>query len=84
MLYDELEPFGSPREDERAGIVAAVLGNIYRTKDAAVFDWRDFYPEHAVDKAPVLPSQDELAAKLHGWAAASRMPRRRVIQKPSG
>lgn len=69
MEYAEIEPFGSPRDDLRAGEVAAVVANVYRNPKvrAEPFTPGDFFPELAPPK-PALTEAD-LRAKLLGWAA---------------
>jgi hypothetical protein len=78
MAYAELEPFGPLREDERAGVIAALTANVNRdSKHKPVpFVATDFFPKHPIDAALEAaeaeleaPSEQTLAAKLTAWAA---------------
>jgi hypothetical protein len=42
MLFEQIEPFGERRQDYRIGILAALLANIHRKKDAQPFKPQDF------------------------------------------
>lgn len=47
MAFAELEPFGSLREDYRAGLAAAATVNVWRSsKDEKVTAPLDFFPEY--------------------------------------
>jgi hypothetical protein len=80
MAYAELEPFGPIREDERAGVVAAVTANVYRDakRRREPFEAVDFFPRHPIDAAHAAEAQesqarlesDALKSKLMAWAAA--------------
>jgi hypothetical protein len=41
--YAALEPFGSTREDMRAGLLAQMLYNPHRGKDSPALLWYDFF-----------------------------------------
>lgn len=43
IAFGEIEPFGGARDDERAGIIAAAIVNLYR-KPGSALDWTDFLP----------------------------------------
>jgi hypothetical protein len=72
--YAALEPFGPLRDDERAGVVASVLANVYRPRGRDPFGPADFFIELAPPKAE--PTVEELRAKLLAWGAADRQKRR--------
>ncbi len=59
MAYYRIDPYGSWREDYRAGIVASTLANVNRTKDAKVFTPQDFIPEfdHAEEREEQSPEE---------------------------
>ena len=42
MLFEQIEPFGERRQDYRIGILAALLANIHRRKEAQPFKPQDF------------------------------------------
>lgn len=44
MAYASLEPWGEPRADLRAGIVASTIANVNRSSDSEPFTPRDFMP----------------------------------------
>lgn len=44
MAYAELEPFGETRADLRSGIIASVMANAHRAKEAKPFKPQDFMP----------------------------------------
>ena len=41
-----LEPFGTAREDERAGVVAATVANVFRKKNTAPHKPSSFFPPY--------------------------------------
>ena len=45
MVYADLEPFGPKREDDRAGVIAAMIANVYRDtqKHPGYFTPGDFF-----------------------------------------
>ena len=59
-IYSSLEPFGSKREDLRAGVVASVIANVNRDsqKRAKPFQPFEFFPEYVEARgAAILRSQ---------------------------
>lgn len=46
QAYFETDPFGEERADLRAGIIAAIIANIYRKKGAKPFKPSDFMPKY--------------------------------------
>lgn len=68
MVYAQLEPFGPRREDERAGMVAAMVTNVARDTKAhpQAFTPDDFFPDP--DRRPVTPA--DRVARLRQWAEA--------------
>ena len=54
QAFDAIEPFGDRRADLRNGILAALLANIFRSKDAPIKKPEDFMPfEPKAVPAPV-------------------------------
>lgn len=49
-----LEPFGSPVEDHRAGVVASTIANCNRAPGGRAFEPSDFFPSHI----PAAPAGD--------------------------
>lgn len=79
MAYEELEPFGPQREDERAGMIAATLANVNRDpeKKSDPFVPFDFFPrlEDMMDASSAVetgPSENVLKTKLLAWAASTQ------------
>ena len=59
FLYEQIEPFGEKRDDFRAGILWALIANIYRKKDAKTISAMDY---------PLIKEQktkQEVAQELH-------------------
>ncbi len=72
MAYSLVEPFGPRRDDERAGVVAAVMRNAWRAKGEEPVDWHAFFPPARPPggvAAPAAPTDEQLTAKLLAWAA---------------
>jgi len=76
MAYSSLEPFGPEREDQRAGMVAALIANVNRdsAKRPEPYDVEDFFPrydtaEKRAAEATIKEAPD-LNSKLMTWAAA--------------
>lgn len=42
MIYAELEPFGSLRDDQRSGVIAATLANVNAGKSSKTYTYEDF------------------------------------------
>lgn len=77
MAYSMIEPFGPDREDERAGMIAALIANVNRDPKLRPepYDVDDFFPswDAAMAKAREAtegPPPDKLKSKLAAWAAA--------------
>ncbi len=62
MAYAEVEPFGPPREDQRAGQVAAAVANVHRGKSREPFTPSDFLPTRETIEAPREKTPEELLA----------------------
>lgn len=43
IAYDQIEPFGPTREDQRAGVIASAIVNLYRQSPV---NWSDFLPPY--------------------------------------
>lgn len=73
MAYANVEPFGPLREDQRAGVVAAILANVNRDSEARPepFTVDEFFPRYEGDSVEDDPVSDEdrLKNKLMTWAA---------------
>lgn len=52
ITYAALEPFGSPRDDARAGSIAAVVANVNRGRDTPAFMPWNFFHEIAPPAPP--------------------------------
>jgi hypothetical protein len=68
MGYAQLEPFGGPIEDIRAGIGAASTLNVNRSKDSKPVSPLDFFSWHKPPpEPPVVESPEVLAARLKAF-----------------
>lgn len=69
MLYASHEPFGPPREDQRAGTVAAVIANVNRDEKrrAEPFGVEDFFPPLR-EPETAEEAQERRIAQLKAWA----------------
>lgn len=69
MLYADHEPFGPPREDQRAGTVAAVIANVNRDtkRRPEPFGIDDFFPPLREPESPE-EAQERRIAQLKAWA----------------
>lgn len=76
MAYSKIEPFGPEREDQRAGMVAALIANVNRdpAKRAEPYDVEDFFPRYdTVERRAAqsaLGQAPDLKSKLTAWALA--------------
>lgn len=71
MAYSYYEPFGPEREDQRAGMIAALIANVNRDPKhrAEPYDVEDFFPRYdTVIEEPEVPAP-VLESKLATWAA---------------
>lgn len=71
MAYSVHEPFGPEREDQRAGMIAALIANVNRDpkKRTEPYDVEDFFPRYeSTIQAPEVAPVD-LEAKIKAWAA---------------
>lgn len=67
MAYDQLEPFGEERADERAGVVAALIANVNRRRGTRAFKHTDFMLHRLADQASDKASMAKnLQAALRG------------------
>lgn len=77
LAYAEMEPFGPRREDERAGVIAALIANIARgmsrSADSEPYTAASFFPELA-EPAPA-PEPVDLLAKIRTWIASTKQPK---------
>jgi len=48
IAYDRVDPFGSWRDDIRAGVVASTIANVNRVKKTDPYTPNDFVPEFKV------------------------------------
>lgn len=73
MAYSLYEPFGPEREDQRAGMVAALIANVNRDekKRSEPYDVEDFFPRYETLMETVEAAQEpvDLEAKIMAWAA---------------
>lgn len=70
--YYRLEPWGDRREYERTALLACILANAYRRKNARAFRIEDFMPP-PLGRAPErAQSAEEMAKILKGMAAGAR------------
>lgn len=71
MAYSIHEPFGPEREDQRAGMIAALIANVNRDpkQRAQPYNVEDFFPRFdTMPKEVVQP--EALDSKLTAWALA--------------
>jgi hypothetical protein len=59
--FDKFHPFGDERADDRMGVLASVMANIYRPKNRAAFKPRDFALKYEDEKPRVLTPEQSLA-----------------------
>lgn len=69
--YDQIEPFGEPRADLRAGIITATIANANRDpeKHSSPFTPDDFMPKFdpPAQPEPGMGNGEELLAKMRAW-----------------
>lgn len=58
-----LEPFGTAREDQRAGVVAATIANVFRSRNKTAIQPDKFFPRH---KRKVVTDWEDLLALVEG------------------
>ncbi len=63
--YAKLEPFGSPVEDLRAGIGAAMTANVNRGASSDPVSPLDFFPWQKEEEEPQTREELEAAIKKH-------------------
>lgn len=68
MAYSMHEPFGPEREDQRAGVVAALIANVNRDskRRSEPYDVEDFFPRWGAE--PEEAEKPDLQSKLMAWA----------------
>lgn len=50
IAYDRIQPFGSAREDHRAGTIAAAFVNMHIKPGRKHLNWLDFFPSYKVNE----------------------------------
>lgn len=72
MAYSTHEPFGPEREDQRAGMIAALIANVNRDtkKRSEPYDVEDFFPRYVSSTAQEATAPVDLETKIKSWAAA--------------
>lgn len=70
MQYAAVEPFGEERGDLRAGIVASVIANVHRRKNARAFRPSDFMPTFERKKMTWQQQMQVLKAGFTAWNEA--------------
>ena len=68
MAYFNLEPFGAPQDDLRAGIIAATMANVHRGRGKKCLTAKDFFPPHQPSRGQTA---EETKAKFRDVAALS-------------
>ena len=71
VAYAKIEPFGEIRNDQRFGVLAATMVNLYRKRSQTALTWRDFFPvyeqrEPNTDWRDLLVKVETLNAALGG------------------
>lgn len=62
MAYARIEPFGEERDDQRAGIIAATLANLFSDrKGKPPYTWEDFLRPKPAQPKPAQTWQQMLA-----------------------
>jgi hypothetical protein len=69
QAYFQLEPFGPPQEDLRAGYLASLFYNVNRKSSAPARSAADFFP--SLKGSLKTPTVQELRAAAMGWALAA-------------
>ena len=76
MAYSQIEPFGPEREDQRFGVLAALIANVNRDSKTKPepFTVDEFFPRYEdllaqLNPADAGPPPDKLQSKLTAWAA---------------
>lgn len=64
IAYDQIEPFGESRQDQRAGVIASAIVNQHRKKGSKAVEWDRFFPPYEKRK----PNTDwrDLLSKVVG------------------
>lgn len=68
IAYSLLEPFGSRREDARAGTIAATVVNMQKGKNAQSVSANDFFPEFTPSKEKEDQSKKAILAQQSFFA----------------
>lgn len=76
MAYAKIEPFGPEREDQRAGVIAALIANVNRDSKSKPepFTVEEFFPRYEdlfadLEGQSKGPEPATLESKLTAWAA---------------
>lgn len=73
MAFSMYEPFGPEREDQRAGMVAALIANVNRdsSKKSDPYTVEDFFPryETLMEQVRSYSQPIDLESKIMSWAA---------------
>jgi len=87
MAYYELEPFGEERADLRAGIIAATIANVNRSKKQRAFQPAQFMPKFGGEPEKETQSwQQQLAIvqMLNAALGGSEVQRSEHDRDPGG
>lgn len=73
LAYHALEPWDETRADLRAGIIASVIANVHRGKDAEPFSPRDFLPQYGLEQDAAVDEDAGILAtqQLFAWITES-------------
>jgi len=75
--YHAIEPWGEPAAWYRSGILASLIANIHRAKNAPPFTPADFMPKNPERTKPKKQSPEEMKTALLQIAAANKGQKKR-------
>jgi len=71
LAFDQIEPFGANREDQRTGLIASTIVNVNKKPGKTPSKWSDFLPPYEkrkpnIDWRDLLSKVEALNAQLGG------------------
>lgn len=84
MVYESIEPFGERPAYLRAGIIAATIANVFRSKKSKRFSPDDFMPQEPKPAAPQVQSvteQKRALERIFEWAKRQGLTKKKKGEK---